>query len=122
MTKQKDVGNHGEQIACKYLEDNGYVIVQKNYYESCGEIDIIAENADFVVFAEVKTRDRNYIFRPSEAVTVSKQRKIIKTAQYYLLENEKGLQPRFDVIEIVTASKNDFHVLEIEHIEDAFGV
>lgn len=115
-------GALGEQYAAEYLLKKGYRISARNFRSRYGEIDIIAENADFVVFAEVKTRDRNYIFRPSEAVTVSKQRKIIKTAQYYLLENEKGLQPRFDVIEIVTASKNDFHVLEIEHIEDAFGV
>ena len=115
-------GALGEQYAADYLLKKGYKIAARNFRSRFGEIDIVAENADFVAFVEVKTRSRDYISRPSEAVTSSKQRKIIKTARYYLLENEKGLQPRFDVIEIVTASKNDFRVLEIQHIEDAFGV
>jgi len=115
-------GALGEQYAAEYLLKKGYKIAARNFRSRFGEIDIIAENAGFIAFVEVKTRERHYISRPAEAVTFQKQRKIIKTAQYYLLQNEKGLQPRFDVIEIVTASKNDFHVLEVEHIEDAFGL
>ena len=112
----------GERYAAEYLLKKGYKIAARNFRSRFGEIDIVAENADFVAFVEVKTRSRDYISRPSEAVTAAKQRKIIKTAQFYLLRSEKELQPRFDVIEIVTASKNDFRVLEIQHIEDAFGV
>ena len=115
-------GALGECYAAEYLLKKGYKIAARNFRSRFGEIDIIAENPDIVAFVEVKTRERHYISRPAEAVTLQKQQKIIKTAQFYLLQNDKGLQPRFDVIEIVTVSKNDFHVLEIEHIEDAFGV
>ncbi len=117
MTKQKDVGNHGEQIACKYLEDNGYVIVQKNYYESCGEIDIIARSGRFIVFAEVKTRKYYAKIRDIMSVNISKRKKIIKTAYKYIIKNNCKLQPRFDVIEI--SLKNDgSHSLQ--HIQNAF--
>ena len=60
-------------------------------------------------------------YSPAEAVTASKQRKIITTAQHYLLQSQSKLQPRFDVFEVVTASKNDFRVIKSEHIENAFG-
>ncbi len=115
-------GALGEQYAAAYLIKKGYTIAERNFRSRFGEIDIIAENDEFAAFVEVKTRSADYISRPAEAVTLQKRRKIIKTAQYYLLNNEKGLQPRFDVIEIVTVSKDDFRVLEIQHIEDAFGV
>ena len=120
--QDKLIGRYGEQIAADFLRKKGYTILASNYSTRVGEIDLIARKGEIVAFVEVKTRSRDYISRPSEAVTAAKQRKIIKTAQFYLMRSEKELQPRFDVIEIVTASKNDFRVLEIEHIEDAFGV
>ncbi|MDD5923318.1 MAG: YraN family protein [Clostridia bacterium] len=117
MTKQKDVGNHGEQIACKYLEDNGYAIVQKNYYECCGEIDIIAQSGIYIVFAEVKTRKHDTKIRGIMSVNRSKRKKIVKTAYKYIIKNNCKLQPRFDVIEIYL--KNDgSHSLQ--HIQNAF--
>ena len=117
MTSQKDVGNHGEHIACGYLEDNGYVIVQKNYYENCGEIDIIAQSGRFIVFAEVKTRKYNAKIRGIMSVNRSKRKKIFKTAYKYITKNNCKLQPRFDVIEI--SLKNDgSHSLQ--HIQNAF--
>ena len=115
-------GMLGEQCAAEHLIKKGYEIIGKNVRSRYGEIDVIAKNDEFILFVEVKTRASDYLFRPSEAVTLQKQKKIIKTAQQYLIDNANELQPRFDVIEIVTVSKNDFRVLEIEHIEDAFGL
>ena len=111
----------GENYAEKLLIQKGFSILERNFHSRYGEIDIIAANDEFIVFAEVKTRAANSVYRPAEAVTVSKQQKIIKTAQSYLLRFETDLQPRFDVIEIITASKNDFVVIEKTHIENAFG-
>ena len=66
---------------------------------------------------EVKTRGENYIFTPSEAVTKSKQMKILKTAVYYLNHNDINLQPSFDVCEVfVSPNKKP----EINYIENAF--
>ena len=119
--ENKIKGNYGENLACKYIKDKGYEILSRNFNCSYGEIDIIAEKDGYIVFVEVKTRAANSLYSPAEAVTASKQRKIITTAQHYLLQSQSKLQPRFDVFEVVTASKNDFRVIKSEHIENAFG-
>ena len=112
----------GEQYAAEALKKKGYRIAAANYHCRFGEIDIIAENEEYIAFVEVKTRAANSLYSPAEAVTASKQQKIIVTAQHYLLQSQSKLQPRFDVFEVVTASKSDFRVIKAEHIENAFGV
>ena len=111
----------GEQYAAEHLQKSGYRILDTNFSCRFGEIDIIAEKDGYIAFVEVKTRASNSFYSPAEAVTASKQRKIIITAQHYLLQSQSKLQPRFDVFEVVTASKNDFRVIKAEHIENAFG-
>ena len=115
-------GKLGENFAAEWLQKNGYSIIGMNYHTRFGEIDIIAKNDEFLAFVEVKTRSVNSIARPMEWVTPAKQKKIIISAESYLQENPTELQPRFDVIEIITASKNEFKVIEIQHYENAFGV
>ena len=113
-------GKIGEDYATHYLEDKGFQITARNYHSRFGEIDIIAENKEFIVFAEVKTRNKNYEVGPLEAVSVGKQKKIGKTALLYLQSNPSDLQPRFDVIGITTDT--GCKILSIEHIENAFAV
>ena len=115
-------GKLGENFAAEWLQKSGYSIIGMNYHTRFGEIDIIARKGEFIAFVEVKTRSANSIARPMEWVTASKQKKIILSAEMFLQQNENELQPRFDVIEIITASKNDFRVIEIQHYENAFGV
>ena len=104
MYEGKALGNDGENLACKYLENNEYDIMERNFKCTQGEIDIVAydrQNKE-IVFIEVKTRTNfNYGF-PSEAVNKLKQRHILESVKYYLYC--KGLEDsfvRFDVIEIV---------------------
>lgn len=108
-------GEAGEQQAQTFLRDKGYRILCANYHSRFGEIDIIAEDGRFLVFAEVKTRKNNRFASGAEAVTLSKQRKIVKTALWYLMETPSLLQPRFDVIEVYGDSG------EIHHIVNAFS-
>jgi len=112
-------GKIGEDYAAQFLTKKGYRVVARNYRSRFGEIDLIAENKEYIVFAEVKTRDKHYTVSPLEAVTAGKQKKIIKTALFYLQSSKTALQPRFDVIGIVTAA-DPFSVLSVEHIENAF--
>ncbi len=112
-------GKIGEDYAAELLAKKGYLITQRNYHSRFGEIDIIAENDKYIVFAEVKTRDENFSVSPLEAVTVGKQKKIFKTALLYLQSHQTELQPRFDVIGITTTS-DAFTVKLVEHIENAF--
>ncbi|WP_411676689.1 YraN family protein [Caproicibacter sp.] len=113
-------GPFGEEAAADYLTENGYRILERNYHSRFGEIDIIAENGQYIIFAEVKTRKAFSLVDPEYAVTSGKQRKIAKTALLYLQKNKTRLQPRFDVIGIVT-SGNGRSVVSLNHIKDAFG-
>lgn len=118
---QKLVGRWGEEQAARYLQKKGYSVTAVNYPCRFGEIDIIAENAEYLVFAEVKLRKRDDIVRPLEYVTPAKQRRLIRTAQMWLVEHETEKQPRFDVIE-VTAQKGIFtKKILINHLENAFS-
>ena len=119
MTESRlTLGAWGEDRATEYLCQQGFKIVERNFTTPVGEIDIIAKNRQFVVFAEVKTRRSNAFGTPQEAVGQRKQRQIARTAQWYLQNNAKlKLQPRFDVIAILCQSGKE---VEITHISDAF--
>ena len=115
-----NTGKLGEDLATAFLIKKGNTIVERNYHSRWGEIDIIAEQAPYIVFAEVKTRRKNGMCSPEETVTISKQQKIIRTALWYLSEHleYEDFQVRFDVISLRTG-KND-QVESIEHFPDAF--
>lgn len=113
------VGDIGEQAAADYLQDAGYHILERKYRQKIGEIDIIAEFNNTVVFAEVKTRHSTRYGFPAEAVTYRKQQKIINTALCYLKQiNQSNACCRFDVIEIFLAELN---VVKCNHIINAFS-
>lgn len=122
----RDKGFAGEEAACKFLEDKGYIILDRNYSTSCGEIDIIARDERHIIFVEVKTREEGKnterYGRPALAVTKEKQRKIIYTAKSYRGYDKKSLIPRFDVIEIYKNSSGDSVKYRINHIERAFDL
>lgn len=111
-------GLEGEERAAKYLKKQGYGITCKNFQTRFGEIDIIAENKEYIVFVEVKARSEKSIAEPREFVDLRKQRKIIKTAEIYLSENPVEKQPRFDVVEV----KREKGKTIINHIVNAFEV
>lgn len=101
LSLKKEVGTYGECEALKYLEKSGYIIIEKNFRSKYGEIDLIAKDGDYITFVEVKLRCGKLYGTPSESITYSKQLKIYRTAQYYIMK--KRLHDnyfRFDVIEI----------------------
>lgn len=112
------LGKIGEQKACDFLRHKGYKIVAQNYRCKIGEIDIIAEKQDEVIFVEVKTRTGTRFGYPAEAVNYHKQQKILKTALCYLSHLHRGdVRCRFDILEIlVTAEQFQFN-----HIVNAFS-
>ena len=98
----KDFGNITEKIAQNYLIEQGYKIVNTNYKNKIGEIDIIAKDSDVLVFVEVKYRKNTNFGLPREAVNFEKQRKIRMVAMSYI--NKYNLHNnlcRFDVVEIL---------------------
>ena len=110
--ENKRLGKAGERKACAYLKKQGYVILERNYKNPFGEVDIIAEKGGDVVFIEVKTRLTESYGQPSEAVNVKRKKKYIDGANYYFSGRQTDCVIRFDIIEILRG--------EINHIEDAF--
>ena len=117
MENRKLVGRRGEHAAADYLKKKKYRIVGVNYSCRYGEIDIIAENREYLVFAEVKTRKNAEFAQAKEFVTAAKQQRMIATAQLWLQNNPTDKQPRFDVIEVYGT---DGAIEKINHIENAF--
>ncbi len=119
MTENRlKLGREGEAAAEAYLKKKGYRIIEKNFRCKLGEIDIIAEQDGIVVFIEVKARADHQYGHPFNAVTPSKQRKIIQVAQSFLAKHRLLEKPtRFDVIGLTADPENDFR---IELLENAF--
>jgi len=117
-TKKKDLGKRGEDIAISFLKKNKYRILERNFRTPLGEIDIIAQDGDTIVFVEVKTRENPLFGEPFESVNYYKKKKLIRVASLYL-KRFRDIPPcRFDVISI-TFKENTPH---IQLIKDAFEV
>ncbi len=114
MYLKHEIGKIGEDLASKYLEAAGYIIIERNFLARQGEIDIIAKDKKELVFIEVKTRTSDIYGKPVEAVNTQKQKHLLNTIKYYLyskhLENEFV---RIDVIEVYF--NNDTY--KINHIK-----
>jgi putative endonuclease len=112
-------GNRGETAAARFLRQQGYRIVRRNYATPWGEIDLIALDGATIVFVEVKTRTSLNTGQPEEAVTLEKQKKLTRMALTYL-KKHKLLEhsARFDVIAIVWPDES--REPEIRHLRNAF--
>ena len=99
--REKKLGAAGEDIAVSFLQKSGYRIVERNYRIRFGEIDIIAEQGEDLVFIEVKTRTHNLYGSPFESVTLHKQKQLSKVALEYMNKRDCHERPaRFDVVAI----------------------
>jgi len=122
ITLRRKLGDWGEEIAEKYLQDKGYKIIEKNYQKRWGEIDIIAKENEELVFVEVKTRtkDKSALYGlPQDSVDFFKQKKLIKTARIYLYEKNYSSQInwRIDVIAVELDGQNK--KVNLKHIRNA---
>ena len=111
-------GRFGEELAAKFLRKKKYKIVEMNYRCRMGEIDLIVENRNFLVFVEVKLRKNANFAEALEFVDSRKQDRLRTTAMLYLAQHETEKQCRFDVIEIYAS--DDMKKPQIRHLEDAF--
>lgn len=115
---KKLIGNSGEDRACTYLIQNGYSIINRNVHCRYGEIDIIAMKEGLVVFVEVKTLPSGSPEILALELGVRKQKRIIETAKYFLLNNRKYNNSliRFDAVIIDMPG-----FPPVYHIENAFS-
>ena len=117
MSDSSALGLQGESMAAAHLQEKGYKIRHRNWKSGKLEVDIIAENNDYMVFAEVKTRTEGFYGKISDLVPTEKQKLLVRAADSYIRIYDINKESRFDVIIIVANGKS----IEIkEHIEDAF--
>jgi putative endonuclease len=113
-------GQEGEATAERYLRGKGYRIVARNLRSSLGELDLVAEDGQVLVFIEVKARRTGEFGGAVHAVHRQKQQKLIRLASQFLAQRHWTERPcRFDV---VLLEGKDSAVLKVEHIQNAFEV
>jgi len=104
LNKRQQFGKDSESLAARHLQKNGYKILEQNYRNKLGEIDIIAKEKGTLVFVEVKARKTHVFGNPKWAVTPKKQRKISMVALYYLKATKQThVKARFDVVSLSLA-------------------
>lgn len=121
MTQKSELGAWGENKACEYLVDRGYKIIERNFREPWGEIDIVAKAGDgTLVFVEVKTMTENYGgLKPEDQMTSAKIKKFKKVAALYaghrqdLVDDKKGF--RLDLLAL-TRTEDDCVVTHYENV------
>lgn len=115
------VGKSGEDRTASFLRKRGYAIIKRNYQCRFGEIDIIAERKEYIIFVEVKTRKENSLVSALDAVNSAKQQRIMLTAQDFIVKVDSSLQPRFDVAAVTVKEKSDGNRgYSLKYIENAF--
>ena len=113
-------GKKGEDLACRYLKEQGYRILDRNVRYKMGEIDIVAQIDDTICFGEVKARTRTDYGMPRDAVDARKQQKLVRCAQLYLKLHPGYAQrfsPRMDIVEILYREDGVF----ARHTPNAFS-
>ena len=112
------LGKWGEGVASRFLQEKGYVLLAANYPCRWGEVDIVAQEGEELVFVEVRTRRGVEFGTPEESVTAAKARKLIATAQEFLQEHDQvNAGWRIDLIAI--RLDGDRRVQDITHLRHA---
>ena len=118
MDLRKQMGRQSEQLACSFLEEKGYRLLQRNLSCAFGEIDLIMQKEDLLVFVEVRSKSSNTYGTPKETIRRKKQERLRKTATYYLYK--KGWLDRYYCrFDVISCLKKDT-MWELEWIPDAF--
>lgn len=110
MTKNKKIGDFGENFAAAHLERENYIILERNYRTPYGELDLIARDGETVVFVEVKTRSTSRFGSGFDAITPKKQLTLLRCAEYYAQLHDLTCEMRIDAIEIMLDSQKLTHL------------
>lgn len=120
MSENILLGQKGEDITASFLRKKGFIIFKRNFRSRFGEIDIIAEKGDLILFVEVKTRFENAMVSPVQAVDFVKQNRIKQTAKFFVSKTYLDYRYRFDVAEITVINQDGKHKYKLNYIKDAF--
>lgn len=123
MMDRAQIGRLGEAMTADYLKSKGFLITRRNYRSKYGEIDIIAESPEYVIFVEVKTRREDFLMAPADAVSRLKQQKIARTALEFLSKLRMDINARFDIAEVIYTMADDGELtFRLNYIRNAFTV
>ena len=121
MTHQKRLGKWGEAEAQRYLETKAYVVIERNFRVPEGEIDLVMQDGDIVVFVEVKTRTSDSFGTPEESISRAKRQRLFRAAWAFLQEWEMiDASWRIDVVAIKASS--DWTIQRLDHYQSAFDI
>lgn len=123
MSWSSEIGRIGEQLVAEFLKSRGYIIYKRNFHTEYGEIDIVAENPERLLFVEVKTRKQNSLVSPADAVDDYKMQRIRKSAEIFLRKAHLNSVVRFDIAE-VTYRRDEKGELRfsLNYIKNAFSL
>ncbi|TLX70943.1 YraN family protein [Labilibacter sediminis] len=116
MAQHNELGNEGEHIAARFLEEKGYDILEQNWRYNHKEIDLIASKDDLLIIAEIKTRSTEDWEHPAEAITNAKIRFLVDATEAYIEENDIDKEVRFDVLSVIPQGT----AWKVDHIKEAF--
>jgi putative endonuclease len=117
MSQKQFIGKYGEELASQYLQDRGYLILERNWRCNLGEIDIVAKDKNRIVFVEVKTRSGIGYGHPFEAITANKVSRMRKLAAQWCSQHQQmGAKVRLDAIAILIHSGR----VAVEHLKQVF--
>ncbi len=114
---RKKLGNWGERVAATHLESQGYRLIARNWRCRHGEIDLIAQVGELIIFVEVKTRRGQEMGAPEEGLTPAKSRKLIALAETYMAEHDLDADWRIDLVAVELDKTGK--LLRCEHIPNA---
>ena len=119
MGYTQKTGHQAEAMACQFLSDKGLKLITKNYHCRYGEIDLIMQQEQTIVFVEVRSRKSNNLVDSASSVNWSKQQKLQRSAENYLQQNKihASIPARFDVIAV---THNQNQQTKIDWIQNAF--
>jgi putative endonuclease len=117
MAKHNILGQKGEAIARKYLEESGFEILDENWCHGKAEVDLIAYRDKRIIFVEVKARTSTGYGQPEDFVNEAKQVLLQRAAEEYIYIMDFKGEIRFDIISILLDKQGEY---KLRHIEDAF--
>lgn len=122
MSFKAEIGKYGEDMVERFLMKEGFRTVRRNYHSRYGEIDIVAEKGEYILFVEVKTREEASPISPKGAVSRTKQKKIVLTAKDYIRKLRVNINYRYDIAEVVYSidENGEFHAA-LNYIKNAFN-
>ena len=115
MAAHNELGKWGEDLAARYLQQRGYVIVERDWRSGHRDIDIVALDGDTAVFVEVKTRRSRFFGEPEEAIDYRKRLSLQTAISHYVKMRHINCEIRFDIVTVVGTMDSE---PEIDHIKD----